>query len=398
MNKRLPIQLAVGIIIIIALIIGGAFYFTNRNNSSSVKNLVVDSGMAKNTDVSINTDTAGWKTYTNKKYGFSLKYPSDFVPINHYGLVFRVLKEEKEGWHLINVGIRENRQVGDGMTFQGRNAHKYYYREGDGYSGVFLVQLNNGTLEIYYEMTKNANEDFVKGELDKIISTLEIADNELPKSSEVDISGRKTYTNEEYGFEFKYPNNWYFDGNGRLSPQKIEYYQMTGLDNAPIHLAIYSKAEDKYIFGSSMYHGSWFEEGNFFKENNISDIIIGGKDFKRYNWHDDTDKLNGNGQSNRFGNFIWITNYPVSDNKEMPDLKFDFEWYQHVGNKEYSLDDFMEIISTFKLIDKVDCIYDKAYTNKVTCDCLGDWKKVLVVHDVPGVSDKYEYYCKLEDK
>ncbi len=63
MNKRLPIQLATGLIIIIALIVGGAFYFMGKGNSMKIELIELDGYKSK---VAIPMNDTGFIRYVAK--------------------------------------------------------------------------------------------------------------------------------------------------------------------------------------------------------------------------------------------------------------------------------------------------------------------------------------------
>ncbi|MCX6718687.1 MAG: hypothetical protein NTY81_03770 [Candidatus Staskawiczbacteria bacterium] len=80
MQKQKGISTLVGIIIIIAIAIilfGGVFawqYFATFATKAQQNSKFFGSSQKTN---QIQTQTAGWKTYTNSQYGFSIKYPAD---------------------------------------------------------------------------------------------------------------------------------------------------------------------------------------------------------------------------------------------------------------------------------------------------------------------------------
>lgn len=76
MNKNkgfIGIGLIIAIVLGIAVVGGGAYYLgKNKGENNIIKENPIDNLSPK--DVSI----ANWKTYTNKEYGFELKYPNDW--------------------------------------------------------------------------------------------------------------------------------------------------------------------------------------------------------------------------------------------------------------------------------------------------------------------------------
>lgn len=71
------------LVIVLVLILGGAYImFVQENEDINVNNAnaVVTANQNANTNVNAITsdvDTSDWLTYTNEKYGYSVKYPSD---------------------------------------------------------------------------------------------------------------------------------------------------------------------------------------------------------------------------------------------------------------------------------------------------------------------------------
>ena len=66
------------VVLLIAVAIGGYLLYTNySNNRSKVTTSVVQ--QTTQPSPSPSDETANWKTYTNTKYGFSFKYPSNLV-------------------------------------------------------------------------------------------------------------------------------------------------------------------------------------------------------------------------------------------------------------------------------------------------------------------------------
>lgn len=80
------------IIILIALVVSGYFLYSNYN-----KNTLTSSQQASQTIPSSKNETANWKTYFNKKYGYSIQYPAELSlkePITDEVVTF-VLEKDK---------------------------------------------------------------------------------------------------------------------------------------------------------------------------------------------------------------------------------------------------------------------------------------------------------------
>ena len=80
-------NILVGILIGLAVAGGlfGAYYLGTRNNKPHPQNPIITSTPQPLTSPSPSSDeAANWKTYTNKKYGFSIKYPQDWYSYTGY--------------------------------------------------------------------------------------------------------------------------------------------------------------------------------------------------------------------------------------------------------------------------------------------------------------------------
>jgi len=163
-----------------------------------------------------------------------------------------------------------------------------------------------------------------------------------------EIASWQTYTNAKYGFEFKYPKGWFLN-NGRLSPQKIEDYEI-GSDNAPIHFGVYTQNQDIFLnspggpakpeildFGNYNYQIT-----NSKRNNPDSSVDINGVVFKRYDLAD-----YGRYEGSSAGNIILLVG-PKIKNQETFVV---FEWEQFPGGKTLSSNksqDYIDIASTLK--------------------------------------------------
>jgi len=171
-------------------------------------------------------DIADWKTYKNEEYGFEVKYPKDFEgqePESGDALSDVLLGAEKtEGGnsYYFTIKIRPNYKVdqitsgvkdAEKITVGDRPGYKYFYTEGIGESGVALIQIGQDELSIIFDLIGDSRQDFatandrkiyVQNMLDQILSTFKFTEKDK-------TADWKVYRNEEYGFEFKYPKDWF---------------------------------------------------------------------------------------------------------------------------------------------------------------------------------------------
>ncbi|MDD4082104.1 MAG: hypothetical protein PHD05_01825 [Sphaerochaetaceae bacterium] len=211
MQKKTSIIIGISILILAMGIIavGGffAYQFFTKVNTPEAEN-----------------STAGWKTYTNTEYGFEIKYPSEFenakiFPENVLDCNSQVYNEiglvsfKNIGIHIACPNILnsvQNSQVykGDKNTIiiAGRQAYIFEYTSTTNYTNKeAYIPLSNGNYLVIYHTYKSGRPiDYLElssNQWQNMLSTFKFT---TPIDS---TAGWKTYTNTQYGFEFKYPND-----------------------------------------------------------------------------------------------------------------------------------------------------------------------------------------------
>lgn len=210
--------------------------------------------------------TADWKTYSNKKYGFTVKYPQDFK-INEQENTPQVISVDKilccrfsfdDGMSLqINyipntVGgypdmndVLKNKKMG--LSQETFSIQKYSYGN---FKGVKAVSIDNGAglvkqeyIDLYLKVD-NGFYSFVWSSLDPENKGFSSADYLLPmlstfKFTETDAAADwKTYTNKDYGFNFKYPAE-FISADANLRNETLNYLDRFG---ATVNMLALSKS------------------------------------------------------------------------------------------------------------------------------------------------------------
>lgn len=235
-NKGFAPILIVLIVVAVLAIGGGAYYLKTKNEAAVTKQEQNQAVPLPSQSASSSQELVGWKTYHNDQYGFEFQYPRgfqvkqcvsyatgtldlsiypngdmDICALSSRALLIagdfpeieldilrvsskQVQAEEDELGYNIKLGKIIAEKIQDsqisiyyGATSLGTAASSFFY---------------NDKLMVYaktWHVSKTTN-NFMK----QILSTFKFTSS----TPQVDTSNWKTYRNEKYGFEFKYPPNF----------------------------------------------------------------------------------------------------------------------------------------------------------------------------------------------
>lgn len=203
-------------------ILGGlAVWYMGKSSKEEIKTELSPTPIASSENKVDEMD--GWNTYLNEEYGFEFKYnPSWNIDIfddsnitinnikdNHK---LRILIEQVTGFNYcfkyeetnqINIGnVIAETADGVGNSSELCDDPEKYLNLGNTFILIPIDKSIHSPKQILISYEYPLSDiSFAKVNLDRILSTFKFMD------MEDEVANWKTYRNEEYGFEFKYPNN-----------------------------------------------------------------------------------------------------------------------------------------------------------------------------------------------
>lgn len=180
--------------LLIAVAIGGYLVYTNYSN-----NRVKPTPSPKpTTQPSSAPDlTANWKTYTNAKFGYYLKYPTDwssFIPSTEQDTLDSICLGKNPNKCVLNITVLEgtswdeeqkllgftlsSKEGTKEISFAGANALKrigYFGETGSLYGFVTILQRNNKVYKIWVYQKTEDQLDYTDA-IDQILSTFKFTD------------------------------------------------------------------------------------------------------------------------------------------------------------------------------------------------------------------------------
>ena len=173
----------------------------------------------------VENNIANWQTYRNEEYGFEVKYPGEWEVLTqegrielrsgskpagdletNVGLSISVMENDKK-LNLEQIVINNETNKQDTYIYQNKENilidGKPAFKADIGNWGMVQAQqyliIANGKI---YNIIIDGLQEYFK-EPEKIVSTFKFI-------KPFDTSNWQTYRNEEWGFEGKYPENWYY--------------------------------------------------------------------------------------------------------------------------------------------------------------------------------------------
>ncbi len=207
-NKGFSSLVTILVALAIVLVGGAVWYFSPQDTKVMYQPL---------------DETANWKTYTNKQYGFEFKYPSYYgnvslgeKEVNPVGIDVNVYDRlEHEGIYSEVVNLNCNSITGNGILFVGVteiSGVKFCKGKNGDYSidqEIYFTKSDYGDSIISISFWRNYDlEEVNKADPEAVLSTFKFI-------SPMGISDWKTYRNEKLGFSLEYPPDWVLDNTVR---------------------------------------------------------------------------------------------------------------------------------------------------------------------------------------
>ena len=165
------------------------------------------------------TNTSGWKTYTNSQYGFSFEYPVDWVlSVDTNGSVTVDFPGDDEGDNGITVSELSNQELKDlnsGVIVTSQESGLYNYNNWqvsiakddvgeEFYRAVFAKDFTNFVVSSFNSNDLVSIRDHLLSTFQFIVPASPIVSSSKTQA-QADTNGWKTYTNSQYSFSFNHP-------------------------------------------------------------------------------------------------------------------------------------------------------------------------------------------------
>ncbi|MCX6759429.1 MAG: hypothetical protein NT012_02605 [Candidatus Nealsonbacteria bacterium] len=188
------------VVILAAIVGGGALWF------SAKKELPYQPPEIKKVD-----EIANWKTYRNEEYGFEIKYPESWEVLNNnpYGeiLDFSFRDKKYEGsFEWPGLRITDKDLVGE---FSDTKIPLRVFKKEETENEVIKIYFDERERRLYATCALYLEPAIIET-CNQMLSTFRF----LEEDTEDETADWKTYRNEEYGFEVRYPIDWEMQERG----------------------------------------------------------------------------------------------------------------------------------------------------------------------------------------
>ena len=202
-NKKISSEIAVGIILLVAIIIGGVFWLQNKAQAPVTAPVTTQPATVAQTPVTQPAvdETANWKTYTNTKYGFELKTPQDWEVKNEEKVYYDIESTDKIAQKMINFSVQKKNGTVTILTILITPTKNLKLCEDTPFCspGEYIKQNNEFSFGFSSGLGVGVKENLQDDSA--VLESFKFTD-----SAADETANWQTYTNEKYGFEFKYPS------------------------------------------------------------------------------------------------------------------------------------------------------------------------------------------------